>query len=386
MKMKKVLITLAAVSAISTTLFAEFEPIKMKIGKLTVEPNIFVSMQYDDNIFLSKDNPQHDLRYRIKPALDFIYGNKNDDYIDLQFAYEWEFYNDLSDQNDENWYLNAGVFWDFTKSTIFLKADYSTDTNGDLEQGTLTRETSSSLSSEFERTISGKTSASLMFDVKYKDYPNNAYLIGYTDLNPAARFYYQMFPKSDIFGEFGYGYVKRTGYNGSDDQYTTYSIGVRREHTAKLDLEGKIGGQYRSPKEKGTDDTFNIIFYLKMLARFSKLTTMTVHGGQYITPAANNANADKTELWAEAMLVRKLSRCELYFDARAKFRHFEWNDVKIDDVYRKDDEWTFYVGSYYRITPELKAGISYQFRTDDSNNDNYDFDDNQITIYGRYNL
>jgi len=386
MKMKKVLIILSTVSALSTTLFAEMDPIRMKIGKLTIEPNLFASMQYDDNIFLSKDDAQDDLRYRIKPALDFIYGNKTEDYIDLRLAYEWELYNDLTDQNDENWYLESGIFWDFTKSTLFLKADYSTDTSGDLEQGTLTRETSSKLSSEFERTVSSKTSASLMFDVRYKDYPNNASLVGYTDLNPAARFYYQMFSKSDIFGEFGYGYVNRTGYNGRDDEYTSYSIGIRREQTAKLNLEGKIGGQYRSPKEQDTEDTFNLVFYLKMLARFSSLTTMTLHGGQYVTPSASNVNADQTELWAEAMITRKISGSELYFDARAKFRHLEWNDVKIDDVYRKDDEWTFYLGSYYRFTPELKAGINYQFRTDNSNNDIYDFEDNQVTIYGRYSL
>ncbi len=385
MKIRKVL-TILTLTALSTTLFAELDPLKVKVGKLTIEPGIFASMQYDDNVFLSKYNAQDDLRYRIKPSLDFIYGNKNESYIKLNLAYEWELYNDLTDQNDENWYLNAGIFWKFTKSTFFLKADYTTDTSGDLEQGTLIRETSSSLSSEFERTISSKTSASLMFDVRYKDYPDNPNLIGYTDLNPAARFYYKMFSKSDIFGELGYGYVNRTGYNGRDDEYTSYSIGMRREQTAKLNLEGKIGGQYRSPKEQGTEDIWNLIFYLKMLARFSSLTTMTIHGGQYIAPSANNISADKTELWAEAMITRKISSSELYFDARAKYRHLEWNDLKIDDVYRKDDEWTFYLGSYYRFSPEIRAGISYQFRTDKSNNDIYDFQDNQITIYGRYSL
>jgi hypothetical protein len=182
-------------------------------------------------------------------------------------------------------------------------------------------------------------------------------------VKPAAR-------ATEAAGRLGlFGDTIKTGYEAIADS-------GRGQRILGMDIE----------KQRVEFATFNLIFYLKMLARFSSLTTMTLHGGQYVTPSASNVNADQTELWAEAMITRKISGSELYFDARVKFRHLEWNDVKIDDVYRKDDEWTFYLGSYYRFTPELKAGISYQFRTDNSNNDIYDFEDNQVTIYGRYSL
>ena len=35
-----------------TNLIAEMEPIKFATGKLTIEPNIYASIEYDDNIFL----------------------------------------------------------------------------------------------------------------------------------------------------------------------------------------------------------------------------------------------------------------------------------------------------------------------------------------------
>jgi disulfide oxidoreductase YuzD len=386
MKIKKVAFLLSTTLVLASSLFAELDPIKINAGKLTIEPAIYASAEYDDNIFLRTDDPEGDFRYRIRPELEFIYGNKLDDHIYLGLAYEWEIYDKFTDQNDENWYLNTGIFWEFTKSTFFLKADYSTDTSGDVEEGALTRETRVDLHSEFDRTISSKTSASILFDLLHRDYPSDPTLIGYSDLSPAARFYYKLFPKADIFGEFAYGYVNRTGYDSYDDHYNTYSIGIRREQTAKLDFEGKIGGQYRVSDEPGTTDKWHLTFYLKSVAKFSRLTTLTIHGGQFISPSSNNLNSDKTELWLEALLDKKISDSDFYIDLSAKYRHLEWENIKDEDTYRKDDEYTFKIGGYYKFSPELKTGLSYQFRTDQSSIDSYDFDDNQVTIYLNYSL
>ena len=371
---------------LSTTLIAELEPIKVEVGKFTLEPSIYASIQYNDNVFLDKYNEQDDIIYRIRPELSLFYGNQKGNYFHVSAAVEWELYNDFTDQNDENWYFNAGLYWIYPKSTFFLKGDYTTDTNGDLEQSALTRETEINIISEFERTISSKTSASLLFNVRYTDYPNNNNLIGYTDWNPALRFYYKMFSKSDVFGELGYGYVDRTGNKGYNSQYTSYSIGIRREQTAKLDFEAKVGGQYRTNKAEELEDTWNLIFYLKALAKFSRLTTVTIHGGQYVDPAANNITADKTELWIEALIVKQISGSNLYFDLSGKYRYFYWDDLKIEDVYRKDNEYTFHIGANYKITPEFNTGIHYEYRTDTSNIDIYDFTENRVTVYLKYSM
>jgi hypothetical protein len=384
--MKKTIFTLAALSMLSTNLIAELEPIKVEAGKFTLEPSLYASVQYDDNVFLDKYNEQDDIIYRIRPELALFYGNQDGNYLTMAAAFEWKLYDELTDQNDENWYFDAGLYWIFPKSTFFLKGDYTTDTSGDLEQGDLTRETRINVLSEFERTVSSKTSASALFSVRSKDYPNNDTLIGYIDWNPALRFYYNMFPKSDIFGELGYGYVDRSGNKGYDSQYTSYSIGVRREQTAKLNLEAKVGGQYRTNEDDALQDTWNLIFYLKALANLSRLTTVTIHGGQYVAPAANNITADKTELWIEGLIVKQVSGSNLYFDLSAKYRYLSWDDLMIKDVYRKDDEYTFRIGANYKITSEFNTGVKYEYRTDTSNIDTYDFDENKVTLFLRYSM
>lgn len=249
--MRNKLSLIAASTALALTAHAAID-----LGNgIKLVPNAIVSVEHNDNLFLSSTNEQSETLSRLSPGIEITSGDGALNTTKFSYNEEFQFYSDQSDLNTSLSLVDLTSSYDDGKMKIDLAAWWheANQANRDTLGSHLTKR--ELLHGEITDEVKWTDKSSLAVGITYDS----------TDYNPAGYadwkrweipvdYYYAILPKLDA--SFGFTYRSNDVSNGplsNDSDEYFYNVGLRGELTAKLTAEAKAG-YLQFKRDIGTDE------------------------------------------------------------------------------------------------------------------------------------
>jgi len=203
--------------------------------------------QFNDNIYYDSTNEVDDLIFIVSPGIELVVGqDPTAGNMSLSYQHQFYFYQDNSEQDDDNGVFSFDASYDGAKISLSAYATYrETDQNfrdANLPGVLISREIiTAGVGGEY--ILSPKTSFGVGLDYSQTDWE----LAGLNDnetWSVPVDFFYKMTPKVDA----SVGYRYRTVENDFSNDYDThfFNVGLRGELTPKTYASIRVGYEDRS--------------------------------------------------------------------------------------------------------------------------------------------
>ena len=198
---------------------------------------------------------------------------------------------------------------------------------------------------------------------------------------PGLAVYYHLTPKTDLFGEFDYGWVDVA--EGDDQQFENVSLGLRGKITSKI--RGQIEVGYENRDFSGptpAPSVAAVVAKVSLHADFSRHTFADLVVSRQISPSTTNADTSVTATRADLTVNQKIYREKFLVYAGGAYEHDDYGQDGSVGVNRQDDIVEGRVGAKYFATKWLEFGVSYRYQYDRSTASSVTFDQNLVSIDG----
>ncbi len=372
-------------------------------GDLNIIPGLAIRGVHDDNIYLGNgDTPEEDEESdwitHLMPLLLFDYGLADRGSLHFGYRGDFAYYND----NDDN---------DWNRHEGSVRLDYGSPGGLILVLDNLFVNTEDPYSSENEFLLGQpqverwydrlKTTIGFDFSEQLKVFAYyNFYKQDYDESIDFSQDYkYQEFgagtqirlhPKTWGFFRYHYGerdyYTHRglvTDSNDSDFDYHRVNVGLMWDADAKLDGELNVGYQWKS-YDNSTDvngnpyDDENTWIAETLLSYEAGPTTAL---GLGLVRALRDAGGDTNEYYEDtgiSLNVEQLLIEKLILNVGGIYSNQDYNVFRSQK--REDDNYKVKIGLDYQIRDWLSTQIGYQYWEKDSDQEAYDFTDNQFMV------
>lgn len=359
------------------------------VGALEIHPFINLVQKYDDNIFLEADNQENDdwittwtLGFNTKMPL--IPSREDSFILETTYAADiikfWD--NDEQDRTDHT--LHAAVDCEFANDWTFRVEDDFKKT-ADPPNSELT-----SLVKRIRNTgniVVGYIRDKIGFDVGYKnirdDYDNSTYssLDKYEHVITATG-YYQLFPKTSVFGEYNYGrFDYDEGGTNSDSTYNQFRVGLKGEIAPKLTGTVKAGYKTTSYEQSSKDDFKGGTIWSNLTYEIQERTTMNIYGERGAQESSYSTNSYYAANRAGIRLDHQLLD-RLFLITGGSYQLNKYPDETTEGsvtAKRKDDIWSADIGLRYEIREWSAVELMYERKERDSKFNTFDYEDNKIS-------
>jgi hypothetical protein len=179
-----------------------------------------------------------------------------------------------------------------------------------------------------------------------------------------------------IGGTFGYTWVDDPSTNQSFEQI---NLRLNYEMTAKLALWASAGVEFR--QFDGNRDTYDSpVFELGLTYHPFSGTFLTLAAGRRIYPSGYVSNQDFGATYVAGRFQQRLFH-RVYFGLGAGYENSDYISTNRNvSATRNDDYWFIEPSVDVLITRWLSAGVYYLHREDSSNQDFFDWKDNQVGV------
>lgn len=353
--------------------------------------------RYDDNIFLEPGNEESDVYFVLAPGLELNLGTGGNSNVNLYYREDFYRYvdNDNLDTNKSNVFLET--YYNMPRLELRFDGSYqqliqaAPDLRSPSVRGQLIERDryNGNLRGEYEiseRTsiASGASAARVEFDTR-----------GFTDTDSFAvpfNFYYAMTPKLDLSAGYRYRY---TDTKGRERQVVDPFMGTisrqrvetpdYRDHYFNLGLRGeifpKLIGEARTGYQQRRIEDLDNVDLLSFGVDFSHYLTpkTTLLAGLYRDFETGGRGSAITATGGSLGARYALSHL---FSGNAGVNFFErrYASGTSPDGSRTDETLDLNVGLTYAPTVQTSLSAGYIFRTNDSNVDFYEFDNNIFTL------
>jgi hypothetical protein len=271
------------------------------VGPINVRPHIGAWVAYDDNVYADEADAEEDYYLTVAPGVLAVYGNPSQNYISANYTAEIVRYADADDEDYVAHNISADLHYEFAKSTLHIADRYIDTVARDPDADAKVESRRNYLTADLERYISSKTSVAINGRYEIHDYVRDDY-VDYDEYRAGGRFYYRIRPKTDIFGDIGYGWVDLETLNEEqnedlsrrfdldidesygDAEYVQASLGVRGELGRKTKASGRLGYEHRDFYADSIEDIDEWISTFAMTTKFTSRFDAGVEVSRAIYP------------------------------------------------------------------------------------------------------
>ena len=366
-------------------------------GDLSLRPHLGVWGIYDDNIFLDPQGRDEvsDYSYTFAPGLMAMYGNPARNYLSANYRLEEHRYVDHTEANYMAHELAVDGHYSTSKDVVHVADRFSRAQQASFETSERVNSTQNALDGSVERLISSKTSVALEGLYELHDYQESR-LIDYNEYRAGARFYYRAWPKTDLFGDFGYGWVDlqplpeenrrelsqtlNTPISSSrgDARYQEASVGLRGEVGSKTEATGRVGYQHRT--FDGADQISDIddwVAALNLVTRFSSRFLGGLEVSRRIYPWATVPGNSAVATLVNPYVQRQLWRNRVSISGSVGFEQVDYYGPA-DNTDRTDRLWTFTTMVDWKPRNFYSFGLGYSYTRDVSSESEHDATSNRV--------
>ena len=349
----------------------------------SLRPHLSVSGGYDDNVYLAPANQIDDTYYTISPGIMLVYGSENDDYISLNYVYEVTKYSTEDSLDYDSHLFSLGLHLAPGKLRIHLSDQFENSTDVDPETSQHTARLQNIENLNISRFISRKTSLLASQAYIINDYEDDGFL-DYDEFWLGGSVHHQTFPKVSTFVGGRYGIINMKDSNViGDSDYVEADVGIQGRLTAKSTLHTQLGWQNRRFKDD-IEDINEWTGVIGLSSRFSSRTYWGVDASRGLTPSSQRGGYTR-----------------LPASITPTIRHILWRDhialslsgsYEIADYYgpqgkedRSDKYW--YITGILDWSPvsAFNVGIGYTYSKQESNFDEFEYEQNLIFLRGMGN-
>src|SRR5213596_1331585 len=346
---------------------------------------------WDDNIFISHTDRVSDYYFAIEPQITIGVGDiegRNRSYLRLDYMPSAILFVDHSDEDAFNQLIHLEGGYSWTKLTLRFTEDIALlesanlnsiyDTTGlwaNTDASAPTRVNIFYTSATANYALTPKISLQGEFNSPSYVYPGN--ISNYT-ISGGLYLYYNWLPKVSvgIGGTFGYNWVDAPS---TDQTFEQVNARLTYEVTAKVGLYASAGVEFR--QFDGNRSTYDTpVFEVGLSYNPFSGTFITLAAGRRIYNSGFVANQDFADTYFTARLQQRLFQ-RLYFGLGAGYENSDYFATDRDvSATRNDDYWFIEPSVDVLITRWLSAGVYYLHREDSSNQQFFDWEDNQVGV------
>lgn len=374
---------------------------KAEVGKLLIKPHVGLWVTYDDNVYFENDDEVSDWSLTIAPGAMLLYGNPSRNYVSANYTFEWVQYQDESDLDYEGHHFALDGNYEMAKSTLHV-ADRYTDTRvNQVENSEEVERQQNALTASAERYISSKTSAGVDGLYETHNYIDDAY-VDYDETRVGGRFYYRIYPKTDVFADVGYGWVNLdplsqdlnaelsdrydreiTGSYG-DATYQQYSAGIRGELGRKTSASGRVGYETRTFDDDDIEGIDEWVAGAGLATKFSGRMQGGVELSRRIFPWTTVPGNSAVATSVSPYVRRQLYRNNVSGSVSATYQETDYFDPD-GKMSRNDDSWTLTGMVDWRLRNNFSLGAGCSFTTYNSSEPDEDAERTRYIARAMYN-
>lgn len=360
--------------------------------KWKVMPHIDVSVMWDDNIFIQPENEIEDFLFTFSPGLTIGY---IDEESRLERFLEREVRASRAVQYDGNFFLldytpSFVVFldndsensfdqdarfearWQLQKLSLAAQASFISKNETNTELGTRLRHEAVAASVSGRYQFTERVSAELGGYFQDDDYQDAS---GNTEYRTEAFVSYAVSPVVEFGVGVAFGLVEVE--NGQNQTFERLLARGSYELTEKVAVRALAGVEYRQSDGDAEDQT-NPVFEVELAYVPAELTRVGFRAFRRVTPSIS-APEDSVETTGVALTFSRTLRTGLRFLAEVGYEFADFTESGVGGS-RSDDFFFGRTGLIYNFATWGSAGVSYEYRNNDSSRSASGFTNNQITF------
>lgn len=343
-------------------------------------PHLDLAATYDDNILITPNNRIGDFSFTVSPGLELVYGNAEHNYLSLDYTAGIERFYRRTEFDAVNHYLTFNSIFTFSRLKLEVDQVFKQETSENFEAAARLEEQQNLTSISAEYSLNQYFSLGALYHQEFNHFPTPGQIDNEL-FEPGLAVYYHLTPKTDLFGEFDYGWVDVA--EGDDQQFENVSLGLRGKITSKI--RGQIEVGYENRDFSGptpAPSVAAVVAKVSLHADFSRHTFADLVVSRQISPSTTNADTSVTATRADLTVNQKIYREKFLVYAGGAYEHDDYGQDGSVGVNRQDDIVEGRVGAKYFATKWLEFGVSYRYQYDRSTASSVTFDQNLVSIDG----
>ncbi len=331
---------------------------------------------YDDNIFLAETNEEEDVYYNISPILELGVGDteaQDENFLLATYRADIQFFQDNSGEDNVEQLAKLDAQYRFSRLTTGFSGYYEDLAGGDVELGDrVDRQILSGRITNFYL-VSDKTSFEINGQVINRDYDDRIDSFEYFNDNWIA---YQILPKVNLGVGFTWGAVDVS--SGPDQIYYQGLARILYAYSDKLTF--LLRGGYETRDFDDEDSTDEPVFGFVTDWEPFDGTKLNLNAYRTVRNSAAFSGQNITLTGAILSLEQDIFQ-KVTLNLRGGYEYSEYTANESDvDAFREDDYYFVRLGAEYSPKDWLKVMAYYQYRENDSNQDDVSFGNNQLSV------
>jgi hypothetical protein len=369
------------------------EPIDVLLynkGPFILKPQLTVSEVYNDNIFYRNEDKVEDFISILSPGLDIQVGDKEYNYIDLDYTYDRLLYAENPDQDANQHRISVNSFFQHSRLTLSGTDNINflaTPLGGGISfrAGKIDRWTFLDRY-RLDYDLSEKTAPYIEAYHSTTDFQKGIALYDSTTLRGTAGFEYKAFSRTSFFGEF---YVGQTTSDPNSSILSEYPsvmmygafLGARGSFTEKLSGSVKAGYELRTYSIDSPNSSLPVV-ELDLLYQISERTSLglTYTHRQYESVQFTRS-AYTTDSVTAGLSQQIGNEGRFRGTLRASYSKSSFDPNPVYQTDREDNLILAQLALSYDFKLWLRGFVGYDFEHLDSSTPVVlDYDDNRVTI------
>ena len=341
-------------------------------------PHLDLQSTYDDNILITPHNRIGDFSFLISPGLQLVYGDLNHNYLSLDYTLGLERFYRRTDFDATDHYVKFHSLFNFSRLKLQVDHTFKDETSQNLEVATRTEEQQNLTSVSAEYSLSQYFSIAALYHQEFHHFPTPGQIDNEL-FEPGMAVYYHLTPKTDIFGEFDYGWANVA--QGDDQQFESASLGLRGKITSKIKGQVQVGYENRDfygPAHASSIAT--VVATGSLHGEFTKHTSADLVISRQISPSITNAASSVTTTRADFTLNEKVYHEKFLVYVGGAYEHDDYGQSVSVGPNRVDDIVEGRVGIKYFATKWVEFGASYRYQYDRSTVSTVTFDQDLVSV------
>ena len=365
---------------------------KPRAGRWKVSPHLRLDATYDDNIFIQPKDKVADFVFTAAPGIAIGYWDYEEEmerfldrdrsaavidrgtasFLVVDYTAILLGFVRTPSQNALDQDARFDVRWRLEKLTLGASSHFESKSEANIDVGGRVRRTAVATEVTADYQLSERTSVAVGFYNVIQDREN---FVRTLEWRNEDYFDYQLTPllRVGLGGAAGRVEVE----DRADQVFERILARANFESTAKLVFDARGGVEFRQ-SDGPSGDRVNPVFDLTARYSLAEATLVVLNGYRRVEPSASQRDEDYAATGVSLRFERTL-RTGLRFSAEGGYEHTEYTDSSGLDP-RRDDFFYVRAGLLYNFAHWGNAGVSYEYRQNDSSRASSGFENNRVTF------
>lgn len=329
------------------------------------------SLRYDDNIFFANQNQEEDVIFIFTPGIDLAYTGA-DTTAGIRFSEQLISYMSNPELDSNLSSFSGQIAHERPRSSASLTAAYTELDQNNFDVRNISqsvRRNLTDVSAKGSWGVTAKTSIGTGLDFNSTEYPDSGNVDSDVWTAPLD-WYYAISPKVDLSAGYRYRQSKLDRRN-SDSKDHFANVGARGRFTSKLEGQFRVGYTRREPDMGISSSLLGLTSALTFAATPKSTLGLTVSNDFDSSASGASQKTLRVSATGEyAMTPQWSATTEVSYES----------SEEIGPSQRTDEFWVGSVGTSYAFSLTTSMQVSYLYRTNDSNIEVVNFENNVISV------